>query len=250
MADNSVNDLAGSIQQLLLPKGSPSCKWCCIGVKNRMAVGVGGDFFDFIPTNDGCQMVMIGDVTGHNVAASVVMALLYGYIHRSLEETCSPLDVVRRVNSFLKKFSERSEVYDHLFSSTLFFGVIVPETLKMHYINAAHPPPLVYRDGSIVELQASAPLIGFFDMDDDIVKTFQFRENDRFFLYTDGVSELADGQGEMFGAQRIKEWLQRHQGDHLQFLDDLFVSLQQFKGVAPLQDDCTAIVIDFHQPSL
>jgi len=248
MTENQVNDLAGQIQQLLLPKGSPSCNWCCIGVKNRMAVGVGGDFFDFIPTNDGCQMVMLGDVTGHNVAASVVMALLYGYIHRSIEEACSPLDVVRRLNSFLKKFGERCEVYEHLFSSTLFFGVIVPDTLQMHYVNAAHPPPLVRREGSLIELEASAPLIGFFDLEDDIVKTFHFKEDDRFFLYTDGVTELADSQGEMFGEQRLKERLQKDRGNHQQFLDNLFTSLRQFKGSAPIQDDCTGIVVDFHRP--
>ncbi|MGC9518114.1 MAG: PP2C family protein-serine/threonine phosphatase [Desulfuromonadaceae bacterium] len=248
MAENPANDLAGNIQQLLLPKATPTCTWCCIGARNRMAVGVGGDFFDFVPTNDGCQMIMIGDVTGHNVAASVVMALLYGYIHRSIEEACSPLDVVRRVNSFLKMFGERSEVYDHLFSSTLFFGVIVPETLQMHYVNAAHPPPLVRRDGKLFELEANAPQIGFFEMEDDIAKTFHFKKDDRLFLYTDGASELSNSQGEMYGVKRLKEKLKKHQGNHQQFLDDLFNSLRQFKGSAPLQDDCTGIIVDFHRP--
>lgn len=78
--------LAEQIQLLLLPKAPPVRDWCCIGVKNQMASGVGGDFFDFLPTVDGCQLVMIGDVTGHGVAASVVMSLLYGYIHRSIPQ--------------------------------------------------------------------------------------------------------------------------------------------------------------------
>ncbi len=242
------NDLAGKIQQLLLPKAPPYCDWSCIGVKNRMAVGVGGDFFDFLPTHDGCQMVMIGDVTGHDVAASVVMSLLYGYIHRSIEEVCSPLDVVRRVNRFLKKFGERSQVYDHLFSSTLFFGVIVPETLQMHYVNAAHPPPLVKRGDSLFELEPSAPLVGFFDMDADVVRTFAFEKHDRLFLYTDGISETVNAQEEQFGAARLKNLLREHQGDHQEFLDQLFSTLMEFNGSAPPGDDCTAIVMDFHRP--
>lgn len=247
MATMNKNDLAGKVQQLLLPKAPPFCNWCCIGVKNRMAVGVGGDFFDFVPTHDGCQMVMIGDVTGHDVAAAVVMSLLYGYIHRSIEEECSPLAIVRRVNSFLKKFGERSQTYDHLFSATLFFGVIVPETLEMHYVNAAHPAPLVRRGNSLYELGPSAGLVGFFDMADDIVRTFHFEKNDRLFLYTDGISETTNHQNELFGTQRLKNLLQEQQGDHQEFLDQLFSALLQFNGSAPPRDDCTAIVMDFHR---
>ncbi|MDW7758155.1 MAG: PP2C family protein-serine/threonine phosphatase [Desulfuromonadales bacterium] len=242
------NDLAGKIQQLLLPKAPPHCNWCCIGVKNLMAVGVGGDFFEFAPTHDGCQVVMVGDVTGHDVAAAVVMSLIYGYIHRSIEQECSPLEVVQQVNRFLNKFGARSEKYDHLFSSTLFFGVIAPETMEMLYVNAAHPSPLVRRGDRLFELEASAPLIGFFPVEDDAVRSFQFEKNDRLFLYTDGISETTNRQGEMFGTQRLKAQLQAHQGDQDEFLDNLFVSLNQFNGSAPPRDDCTAIVIDFHRP--
>ncbi|MDO3376864.1 PP2C family protein-serine/threonine phosphatase [Geoalkalibacter halelectricus] len=244
------NDLAGKIQQLLLPKAPPLCSWCCIGVKNRMAVGVGGDYFDFLPTHDGCQMVMIGDVTGHDVAASVVMALLYGYIHRSIEEVCSPLDTVKRVNNFLKNFGERCQIYDHLFSSTLFFGVIVPDSMEMHYVNAAHPAPLVRRADALFELEPSAPLIGFFDVPEDAVRTFRFEKHDRLFLYTDGITETANDQGEHFGAQRLKTLLEQHQGDHQEFLDELFDALMQFNDATAPRDDCTAIVMDFHRPIL
>lgn len=83
-------DLASEVQQLLFPKGSPHCDWCCIGTKNRMARGLGGDYFDFIALPDGCLVVFLGDVTGHGLQASVVMALLYGFIHRGTAEKCNP----------------------------------------------------------------------------------------------------------------------------------------------------------------
>ena len=84
-------DLASSVQQLLFPKSSPVCSWCCIGVKNRMANGLGGDYFDFITMPDDCQTLLVGDVTGHGLSASVVMSLIYGFIHRAALESCSPL---------------------------------------------------------------------------------------------------------------------------------------------------------------
>lgn len=242
------NELAGKIQQLLLPKAPPICNWCCIGVKNRMAAGLGGDYFDFLPTHDGCQMVMIGDVTGHGVAASVVMALLYGYIHRSVEVACSPYEVLHRVNAFLGKFAARSLTYDHLFSSTLFFGVIHPGTLEMHYINAAHPAPLVRRRADLLELEPTTSQVGFFDIAEDSVRSFRFEKDDRLLLYTDGISETASAKGELFGTQRLKDQLLAHRGDHLEFLDHLFETLTGFNGSDSPRDDCTAIVMDFHRP--
>lgn len=115
-------DLATGVQQLLFPKSSPICSWSCIGVKNRMAQGVGGDYFDFITLADGCQLVFLGDVTGHGLQASLVMGMLYGFIHRSAIEDCDPLRVGKEINTFLRYFAKRSEYLDHYFSSTLFSG--------------------------------------------------------------------------------------------------------------------------------
>jgi phosphoserine phosphatase RsbU/P len=170
--DNLDARLAGLVQQLLLPKSPPVCEWSCIAVKNVMADGLGGDFFDFLPTPDGCQAVMIGDVTGHGISASVVMGLLYGYIHSVVESICSPYTVVARVNSFLKKFAVRSQAYDHFFSTSLFFGIVEPMSLEMHYFNAGHPAPLVRRDGRLIALEATAPPVGYFDIPESSIKSF------------------------------------------------------------------------------
>ena len=135
-------DLAEKVQQLLLPKSSPVCTWCCIGVKNRMAAGLGGDYFDFITMPDECQSLFIGDVTGHGLHASVVMSLIYGFIHRAALGTCAPLELMQQVNEFLVDFSRRSQTIDQYFSSSLFYGIINPGTLNMHYVNAGHVPAL------------------------------------------------------------------------------------------------------------
>jgi serine phosphatase RsbU (regulator of sigma subunit) len=239
--------LAGRVQQLLLPKSPPVCDWSCIGVRNIMADGLGGDFFDFLPTVDDCQAVMIGDVTGHGISASVVMSLLYGYIHAVVESICSPLAVAKRVNTFLKSFTARSECYDHLFSATLFFGIVEPKSLEMHYFNAGHPAPLVHRNGRLIPLEATAPPVGYFDIPESSVKSFQFRQNDRWLLYSDGITETEDAGGMLFGKERLERLLLSHDGDHLEFLDQLLGATREFSGGASPRDDCTAIAIDFHR---
>jgi hypothetical protein len=188
-------DLAGQVQQLLLPKSPPVCDWSCIGVRNRMAEDLGGDFFDFLPTADGCQAVMIGDVVGHGPSAAVVMGLLYGYIHSKLQAVCSVHQVVDQVNAFLKSFAARSQTHDHLFSTTLFFGIIDPLSLKLDYVNAGHPPALVRRGGEILALHSTTQPLGFFDVPENSVRTILFQKHDRWLLYTDGIT------GPMTGAR-------------------------------------------------
>ena len=56
--------LAGEVQKLLLPKGSPLCSWCCLAARSRMANVLGGDFYDFIKLENGCHILLVGDVTG------------------------------------------------------------------------------------------------------------------------------------------------------------------------------------------
>ena len=114
--------LAGKVQGLLFPKSPPICTWCCIEFENRMSAVLGGDFFDFIPLKDGCQALLIGDVTGHSVHASIVMSVTYGYLHRAVQSECDPLATVTDLNLFLRSFAKRSARYDHFFSATLFLG--------------------------------------------------------------------------------------------------------------------------------
>ena len=239
-------DLAGEIQQLLFPKSPPVCDWCCIGVRNRMALGLGGDYFDFITMPDRCQSFLIGDVTGHGLHASVVMSLIYGFMHRAAQVECDPLNLVRGVNSFLAEFALRSRIYDQYFSSTLFFSIINPETLIMHYVNAGHVPPLVARGARIIQLEATAPPVGFFDAPDMEMATFSFEPGDRLLLYTDGITEAANSRGELFAVERLRELLLASTGDYVAFLDELFQTLRIFGTIDPPTDDCTAMVVDFH----
>jgi phosphoserine phosphatase RsbU/P len=240
-------DLAEKVQQLLLPKSSPVCTWCCIGVKNRMAAGLGGDYFDFISMPDECQSLFIGDVTGHGLHASVVMSLIYGFIHRAALGSCTPLELVQQVNSFLIYFSRRSDTIDQYFSSSLFYGSINPLTLNMHYVNAGHVPALVLRNGIVQELHSTGPPVGFFEAPEMHLQSFSFAKGDRFLFYTDGITEAFNASGEQFGLDRLKVFLQATaDADYMEFLQRLFDTFMDFGVSDPPQDDCTAIVIDFH----
>lgn len=240
-------DLATGVQQLLFPKSSPLCSWSCIGVKNRMAQGVGGDFFDFITLGDGCQLIFVGDVTGHGLQASLIMGLLYGFIHRSATEDCDPLRMVRELNTFLRLFAKRSRMLDHYFSATLFCGVIHPGTLRMHYVNAGHVAPVVRRGKQLFELAATGQPIGYFDAPELDLANFRFLPGDRFLLFTDGIVEASNARREFYGRRRLVRLLLDSRGDHMEFLEEIFQSLRRFGVSEPPEDDCTALVVDMHK---
>lgn len=239
-------DLASKVQRLLFPKSSPLCDWCCMGVKNRMALGLGGDFFEFIPLSDGCQVVFLGDVTGHGLQASVVMSLLYGYLHRASTSGCSPQQTVADANAFLQFFAKRSRKFDHYFSATLFYSVLDPASMMMRYVNAGQVAPLVKRGAEIFALQSTASPLGYFSEPELEVATFQFEAGDRLLLHTDGLSDSYNSAGQFFGVERIEQLLLNHPDSHLEFLDRLFAALKEFGAPDPPDDDCTAIVIDLH----
>ncbi len=244
--DGAELELARQVQLLLFPRSSPACTWSCIAVKNRIDGMLGGDYYDFIDMPDGRQVLFVGDVTGHGLHASVVMSLIYGFIHHAAMGNCDPYRVVHEVNSFLLHFSRRSQTFDQYFSSTLFFGIINPETLLITYVNAGHPPALVRRGDELIELSPTSPPVGFFDLLEIEVKSFQFQKGDRLLLYTDGIIEAANPEGEFFGMARMKQELLTDDSDHLIFLDTLFESLERFGIPNPPEDDCTALLVDFY----
>lgn len=238
--------LAGRLARFLFPKSSPACSWCCIEVSNRMAHGLGGDYFDFFTKADGRQVLLLGDVTGSGVHASVVMALVYGFIHRAIQDDDPPGTIVNEVNNFLETFARRTQLLDYYFSTTIFFGIIDPASLTMHYVNAAQGMPLVRRGDRLLRLPSTAPPIGFFANPELEMKSFRFAPGDRLLLYTDGITETADRHGELFGRERLAQVLLAGHATASAFIAALTAALDDFGAPDPPEDDCTVIVVDFH----
>lgn len=245
-AHPSAVGLAGKVQQLLFPKSSPVCSWCCMGVKNEMAEELGGDYFDFIEMPDECQLIFLGDVTGHGVHASIIMSLLYGFIHHNASRDHAPLELAAEVNDFLRFFAQRSRVFDHFFSSTLFYSIVDPDSLVMHYVNAGHVPPMVRRGDCVTYLLTTGHPLGFFEKPELEMNSFQLEKGDRVLFYTDGITETFDPQGEAFSRDRLEKMLLEHSGDHLEFLESIFTDLDAFRGSGKSRDDSTAITLDIH----
>ncbi len=237
--------LASEVQSVLFPKAAPQCAWGQIAFKYRMADEVGGDFFDLITMSDECQVIIVGDVTGHGVHASLIMAMLYGYIHCAFSSTCPCQTVVAQINDFLLSFAARAGVYDQLFSATIFYGIINPRTQQMVYVNAGHPPPLIRRRDSLRSLASTSPPLGFFDSSKVAMAMVPLKRDDRLLFYTDGITETASPGGDLFGQARVESLLLGSDAPPEKLLDEFFDVLDEFTAHGRQRDDCTALVVDF-----
>src|SRR5438045_3153855 len=107
---------------------------------------LGGDFFDFIPLPDDNLGLAMADVSGKGVPASLIMASVRAFLRAQVDNVYYLYEVIRRINRMLCRDSKSGEFV------TLFYGVLDAHNLRLTYCNAGHPPPMVLRAGTVMEL--------------------------------------------------------------------------------------------------
>jgi sigma-B regulation protein RsbU (phosphoserine phosphatase) len=143
----------------------------------------------------------MADISGHGVAAGMLMSSLQTAFHTLVPDSVGPAEVLERIN--------RLYIHNVNFTTfiTIFFGRLDPRTRTLTYASAGHNPPLLYRsrDGAVERLRPTGAAIGLmegFPLRADQVK---LSAGDRLLLYTDGVTEATNRRDEFFGMDRLEE---------------------------------------------
>jgi PAS domain S-box-containing protein len=229
-------EIARTLQRSLLPEVVPGIDGWQIATLYRSAdaadeVEVGGDFYDFLPTDDG-WIVLIGDVTGKGVEAAAMTSLvrhgarfLSRYEHR-------PGRILGGLNEALRERSALS-------LCTALCVRLEPERVVV--CSAGHPPPLIVRDdGRVREIGGAGPILGAWTADELPGRSVAIATNETLVLYTDGVIDTR-GESERFGSRRLRGLLSDHGGDSpSDMLAALEAELDRFS--ATRQADDTAAV--------
>lgn len=231
--------VAQLIQQQFLPKRLPDLPGWQVSAVYKPARTVGGDFYDFIPLNDGRVMVVTGDVTDKGVPAALVMSSTHALLRETGPRMESPGQVLARVNDLLCE-----DIPAHMFVTCLAM-TIDPRTGRVELANAGHNLPFVRGvDGSVRELRATGMPLGLMP-----AMTYEQSEavidpGERVLLYSDGLTEQHNAAGEMFGFGRTESLVaQALTGEHL---TDLCISqLAAFTGpVVEQEDDITLVALE------
>ncbi|HOI13383.1 MAG TPA: SpoIIE family protein phosphatase [Methanoculleus sp.] len=230
--------IAAEIQTSFLPRTTPEIPGCEIAAFTHPAKEVGGDFYDFVDLGAGRYALVIADVAGKGVPAALYMALSRTTV-RTVARGCNAAsETVRRSNdTIIEDAGSVSFV-------TLLYAVF-DGARTLTYVNAGHNPAVLRRrDGSVETLEPTGPVIGFLaDMEFGEV-TVPLRPGDLVVFYTDGVTEAENGEGAMFGEERLCAVIEDVAGRCAdEVAEAIRSSVMAFAGEAPQFDDITVVVL-------
>ena len=233
-------ELASRVQATLLPPTQMTAGAWQIAYQYAPLATVSGDYVDVIRPDGGNAsdlLFLFGDITGKGVAASMLMAHLHASM-RTLVDLGFPLgQMMARAN---RVFCE-STMSDHY--ATLVCGRL-DSTGGLELLNAGHCPPLLLHDGRATPLEATGLPIGLFCVEDFTSRQAALARGDTLLLYTDGLTEAFDGDGNQYGTDRAIAAALAHAGDPPDRLVAACVDdLAAFRGTAPREDDLTIMAI-------
>jgi len=231
--------IARDIQQALLPRGFRDFPHLTVSGINLPCLSVGGDYFDVFPMSDDRTAFLIADVSGKGLGAALLTTMLQGALS-GMTIGADPARVFNHINKFL---CEHSEVGRY---ATMFFGVL-SRNGDLEYINAGHPSPLLLRNGKLAEpfTEGSTP-VGLIPDADYKAACVRLETGDTLVLFSDGVTEAADPDEQLFGIPRLRDALANLQDsplDHLQ--KAVFDSVENFTRGASQADDITLLLVRY-----
>jgi serine phosphatase RsbU (regulator of sigma subunit) len=230
---------AAEIQRGILPRGAPRIQGVDLAGHNAPCRTVGGDYYDFIPYTDGRVAVVLGDVAGKGMSAALLMSNLQARVQILAEDPRDLSGLMGRLDQ-----SVAINCPDNRFI-TMFLGVVDPGRKELLYCNAGHNPPLLVRSsGEVERLKAVGTALG-------ILPGLSYREESRGFgagdllaIYSDGVTEAENPDGEEFGEGRLADLLTANRGAEAEDVVELVLqALDEWTAAQPAVDDVTLVVV-------
>jgi sigma-B regulation protein RsbU (phosphoserine phosphatase) len=206
---------------------------------------VGGDFYDVVSTGNGSHLVAIADVSGKGVPAALLSAMLQAAL-RTQAETPEPLSgILRNINSLLFRSTALQQF------ATFFLARIDGVGGRMTFSNAGHNWPMVIRpDGERIFLERGGTVLGILENVEFEEAQITLSPGDRIVLYTDGISEATNREGEQFGDRRLCDIVGRMPRDlsAREIAESVLDALREFLGEVEPQDDMTLLVLRVLEP--
>jgi len=227
---------AAAIQQSLLVDEPPSFEGFDIACNIIPAEEVGGDFYDFLSFGDHIG-IAIGDASGHGLPAALLVRDVVTGLRMGVERHLKVAHVFEKLNRVIHRSMLSSQF------ASLFYGEL-ESAGNLIYVNAGHPPPLIFNGNSIEALDRGGSVIGPLPE-----ATFQrgitrIEPGSVLFLCTDGILERGNAKGEYFGDCCLRKTINAHHGRSArEMLESVFAAAFEFGDGKPWEDDATGVLV-------
>ncbi len=233
---NTELNIAHKIQESTLPKKSINNDALMVEGFCKPAKEVGGDFYDFYELDEENTVIIIGDASGKGVPAAIFTIIIQNSIKLLMKNKPDPAMVLYDVNNQI------CENNPEMMFITLFLGIYNKNTHKLKYANAGHNPPLVKYDGVYELLDVDSEIV-MGVMDNYEYKNHEVSLEDEIILYTDGITDANNTEHEIYGEERLTDFLNNHEsGENI--IMDLIIDINKFTNGEKQFDDMTLLILD------
>jgi len=242
-------DLEGAkdVQQAFFPSQNLSIPSLSCETFYRPANDIGGDYYDFLFLREGCWGIAIGDVSGKGIGAALIMASLQASLRAQALHPHSNLStLIGDVNRLVYESSPTN------FFASLFYAEYEPATRVLKYVNAGHNPPIVLRPHDarceMFHLNPGGMPVGISGDSRFTTKTLQLEIGDVLVAYTDGITDVENRHGELWGQQGLEALLRScSQGTPEQIIKCILDELSTYADRLPQRDDMTLVVMQVQE---
>ena len=235
-------DLARKIQQGLLPQCIPDMNGLDICGEMIPAMQVGGDYFDLIQVSDSKLFVIVGDVSGKGLSASLYMTKLQTMIKLSCTDNRSPKDVLTEINRRMYEELDRS------WFVTITLALFDMEYNTLKFCRAGHMPVVVATNGTVQSYRTDGMGVG---MEKGIIfekslveEVVKLKPGQIYAFFTDGITEAMNERSELFGDDNLNNILKnKSKVRSADIVNEIWSSVKTFRGTAEVNDDMTLVVV-------
>ena len=233
-------NVAASIQQKVIPRELPKIPGYDVAGTNIPSREVGGDYYDCIDLGDDRFALVMADVAGKGIAASLLVNTLNASLYAYLDNNTPLPEMADKLNKIIYNASPPDKFI------TYFITILDAKTGKLDIVNAGHNPILLLReDGAMQKIEAGGVGLGMFDFGIPYVGEKQtIKTNERLFLYTDGIPEAMNESEDEYSDERMEEFfLQNKTKTAQEYVDKIVKDVKSFAGNAEQSDDITVLYL-------
>ncbi len=236
----ATNELSAgrAVQTAFMPPENPEISGWSLWLYSRPANSVGGDMVDLITIDEINYGVVLGDISGKELAAALYMVKLQSTLRALASDFTSLSNLGSKINKIFHRDSEPNRF------ATMIYISLKKNRGDLKILNAGHIPPILLSNGELIEMSKGSPAIGIKSNSEYREESLELKKGDYLIIYSDGVSESINSEGEFYGTDRLKYILKKNENESPKEMgENIITSINKFVGNNKFYDDLSIVIL-------